>query len=287
MKLRKFNENILYDNFNDENLENYIFDNSELILNNLKNLNLSISDIKTIDIYQLSQILNVDVEIIKNINIEYYIKFIYDILNDFFDDEDFEEYDLDDFEDDFEDDDFEDDFEDEDDLDENLILNFDKFLENKVIKIKQPKKRFKPYKKYKPRTNNKPLEFKHDPYHDMVKYQRPEMEEKPKQKEKPDKFQTESASKEYERTKSGIIYRGEEFPAFNEPKKYSGKGKYKYRVLAKEGDEIKILNFGHIDYDDYLQHKDKERRKNFRARMQCDKKYSKLTKKYWVCNYNW
>lgn len=86
-----------------------------------------------------------------------------------------------------------------------------------------------------------------------------------------------------------ITYRGEEFPGFNKPKKYSGKGKYKKRVLAKEGDKIKIINYGHKDYEDYTIHKDSDRRKNFRARHKCDpvSNLSKLTAKYWACQDLW
>jgi hypothetical protein len=84
-----------------------------------------------------------------------------------------------------------------------------------------------------------------------------------------------------------IEYRGEFFPGYNKPKRAPAGDKHKYRVLAKDGDKIAIVSFGARGYDDFLQHKDNKRRKNFRARMQCDKKYSKLTAKYWVCNYNW
>lgn len=86
-----------------------------------------------------------------------------------------------------------------------------------------------------------------------------------------------------------ITYRNEDFPGFNKPKKYTGKGKFKKRVLAKEGDKIKVLNYGHSDYEDYTQHKDKDRRKNFRARHNCDpvSNLSKLTKQYWACQDLW
>jgi len=94
--------------------------------------------------------------------------------------------------------------------------------------------------------------------------------------------------KQYERTSSGKIkYRDELFDGFNKPKRAPKGDKHKYRVLAKDGDKIGIVSFGARGYDDYLQHKDPKRRKSFRARMQCDKTYSKLTAKYWVCNYNW
>lgn len=91
-----------------------------------------------------------------------------------------------------------------------------------------------------------------------------------------------------ERTESGKIkYRGELFPGFNKPKRAPKGDKHKYRVLAKDGNKIGIVSFGARGYDDFLQHKDTKRRKNFRARMNCDKKHSKLTAKYWVCHYNW
>jgi hypothetical protein len=93
---------------------------------------------------------------------------------------------------------------------------------------------------------------------------------------------------EVKRTEDGVVYRGETFPGYNKPKKYTGPGKFKKRVLAKEGDKIKVLNFGHRDYEDYTQHGSAERRKNFRSRMQCDKgKLSKLTKRYWACQHLW
>lgn len=93
-----------------------------------------------------------------------------------------------------------------------------------------------------------------------------------------------------ERTSSGKIkYRDEIFPGFNKPKRYRGPKKYKFRVLAKEGSKIKVINFGHSDYKDFTQHKDSKRRKSFRARMQCDpvKKLDKLSARYWACQYLW
>lgn len=42
----------------------------------------------------------------------------------------------------------------------------------------------------------------------------------------------------------GLRYHNEHFPGYNSPKKYDGKKNYKYRVLAREGDKIKTINFG-------------------------------------------
>jgi len=45
----------------------------------------------------------------------------------------------------------------------------------------------------------------------------------------------------------GLRYHNEIFGGFNSPKKYEGKGKHKWRVLAREGDKIKVINFGKRD----------------------------------------
>ena len=60
----------------------------------------------------------------------------------------------------------------------------------------------------------------------------------------------------------GLKYRNEIFPGFNSPKKYEGKGKHKYRVLAKEGEKVKVIKFGK---------KSESSKENI----------TKLTKKYW------
>ena len=60
----------------------------------------------------------------------------------------------------------------------------------------------------------------------------------------------------------GLKYRNENFPGFNTPKKYEGKGKHKYRVLAKEGEKVKVINFGKKDESG-------------------KEAITKLTKKYW------
>ena len=39
----------------------------------------------------------------------------------------------------------------------------------------------------------------------------------------------------------GLRFRNENFPGYNQPKKYEGKGKHRYRVLAKEGDKVKVI----------------------------------------------
>jgi hypothetical protein len=95
-----------------------------------------------------------------------------------------------------------------------------------------------------------------------------------------------------ERTKSGQIkYRGETFPAFNKPKRAPKGSQSKYRVLARVYERgksiIKIVNFGFRGMEDFLQHKDPERRKNFKSRHNCKDKKNKLTAGWWACNFNW
>jgi hypothetical protein len=63
-----------------------------------------------------------------------------------------------------------------------------------------------------------------------------------------------------------LVYLGEEFPGFNKPKKAPTGSKHKMVVLAKKGDEIKKVSFGHRDYEDYRQHGSEKRRENYLAR---------------------
>lgn len=63
-----------------------------------------------------------------------------------------------------------------------------------------------------------------------------------------------------------LVYRGEEFDGFNKPKRDTSGAKTKQVVLAKKGDEVKLVRFGHKDYQDFTQHKDPDRRKNYLAR---------------------
>lgn len=87
----------------------------------------------------------------------------------------------------------------------------------------------------------------------------------------------------------GIEYRGEKFPGFNKPKRSGSGEQSKFRVLAKEGDKIKVINFGWRGQQDFTQHKDPARKKSFRARHKCDpvSSLSKLTARYWACQYLW
>lgn len=62
-----------------------------------------------------------------------------------------------------------------------------------------------------------------------------------------------------------VTYRGITFPGYNKPIASNRKGKKKM-VLVKRGDKIRIVHFGQKGYQDFTQHKDKKRRKNYLTR---------------------
>lgn len=64
---------------------------------------------------------------------------------------------------------------------------------------------------------------------------------------------------------ASIEYRGTTFPGYNKPIPSNRKGKKKM-VLVKRGDKVKLVHFGQKGYQDFTQHKDPERRKNYLAR---------------------
>lgn len=78
-----------------------------------------------------------------------------------------------------------------------------------------------------------------------------------------------------------IEYRGEKFSGYNKPKR-TPDGPKKSAVLAKEGDNVRLVRFG--DPNMTIKKDQPKRRKSFRARHGCDKgKLSKLSAKYWSC----
>ena len=73
---------------------------------------------------------------------------------------------------------------------------------------------------------------------------------------------------------------GEVFSGYNKPKTDKQGGK-QYAVAAKEGSEVKLVRFGDANMENRSD--DPERRKNFRARHNCDEKKSKLSAGFWSC----
>ena len=83
-----------------------------------------------------------------------------------------------------------------------------------------------------------------------------------------------------------LVYRGESFPGYNKQKRTPGKNK-KFAVLAKKGDQVKIVRYG--DPKMSIKKDQPNRRKSFRARHNCDaveKKKDVFSAGYWSCK-NW
>lgn len=90
-----------------------------------------------------------------------------------------------------------------------------------------------------------------------------------------------ATTKNVERLPSGKLkYRGETFTGYNKPKKTPGENK-KSAVLAKKGDQVKIVRFG--DPKMSIKKDQPARRKSFRARHKCETATDKFTARYWSC----
>lgn len=73
-------------------------------------------------------------------------------------------------------------------------------------------------------------------------------------------------AKDVKREGGKLVYRGHEFPGFNKPIQAPDGSQHKKMVLAKKGDEVKLVRYGHRGYEDFTQHGDADRRKNYLAR---------------------
>ncbi len=90
-----------------------------------------------------------------------------------------------------------------------------------------------------------------------------------------------ATTKNVERLPSGRLkYRGETFAGYNKPKRTPGKAK-KSAVLAKKGSEVKLVRFG--DSNMSIKKDQPGRRKNFRARHNCDTAKDNFSARYWSC----
>ena len=90
-----------------------------------------------------------------------------------------------------------------------------------------------------------------------------------------------ATTKDVKRLPSGRLqYRGETFAGYNKPKRTPGKSK-KSAVLAKKGDEVKLVRYG--DSKMTIKKSQPARRKSFRARHKCDTAKDKFSARYWSC----
>jgi hypothetical protein len=90
-----------------------------------------------------------------------------------------------------------------------------------------------------------------------------------------------ASTKDVKRTPSGrLTYRGETFSGYNKPKR-TPNAKKKSAVLAKKGNQVKLVRFG--DPNMTIKKDQPGRRKSFRARHSCDTAKDKFSARYWSC----
>lgn len=73
-------------------------------------------------------------------------------------------------------------------------------------------------------------------------------------------------AKDVKREGGKLVYRGHTFEGFNKPKTAPSGSQHKKIVLAKKGDEVKLVSYGHRGYEDYTQHGSEKRRDNYLRR---------------------
>ena len=90
-----------------------------------------------------------------------------------------------------------------------------------------------------------------------------------------------ASTKAVKRTPSGrVSYRGETFSGYNKPKRTSG-GSKKFAVLAKKGDDVKLVRFG--DPNMTIKKAIPESRADFGAMRKCDTAKDKFSTQYLIC----
>ena len=89
-----------------------------------------------------------------------------------------------------------------------------------------------------------------------------------------------------------INYRGETFPGYNKPVRTPKHKTKSHKVLAKEGEQVKLVRFGQQGVKGAGKNpktaKDKKRRRSYYARHNAQgKPTSKLSAKYWSHKVKW
>jgi hypothetical protein len=89
-----------------------------------------------------------------------------------------------------------------------------------------------------------------------------------------------------------INYRGEKFAGYNKPKRTPGHPKKSHAVLAKEGEQVKLIRFGQQgvsgspkkagESESY-----RKRRESFKARHASNIKKGKMSAAYWANREKW
>lgn len=88
-----------------------------------------------------------------------------------------------------------------------------------------------------------------------------------------------------------ITYRGEKFAGYNKPKKTPGHPKKSHAVLAKEGEEVRLIRFGQQGVSgagsNPKTEKEKARRRSFKARHAKNIAKGKMSAAYWSSVTKW
>ena len=88
-----------------------------------------------------------------------------------------------------------------------------------------------------------------------------------------------------------ITYRGETFSGYNKPKRTSKHPRSSHAVLAKEGDQVKLIRFGQQGVSgagsDPKTKEGKDRQKKFKARMAKHIAKGKMSAAYWADKVKW
>lgn len=89
-----------------------------------------------------------------------------------------------------------------------------------------------------------------------------------------------------------IEYRGEKFSGYNKPKKTPGHPKKSHAVLAKQGDQVKLIRFGQQGVSGSPKKAGeseayRKRREAFKARHTANIKKGKMSAAYWADRTKW
>lgn len=89
-----------------------------------------------------------------------------------------------------------------------------------------------------------------------------------------------------------IEYRGEKLEGYNKPKRTPGHSTKSHAVLAKEGDQVKLIRFGEQGTSgspprEGESEADKKRRASFKARHGADIAKGPMSAAYWADKVKW
>lgn len=89
-----------------------------------------------------------------------------------------------------------------------------------------------------------------------------------------------------------IEYRGEKFSGYNKPKRTPNHPNKSHAVLAKEGDQVKLIRFGQQGVSGSPKKEnesaaDRKRREAFKARHAANIKKGKMSAAYWANREKW